>query len=312
MQNYCIVQFLGGLKSFRRTLKEISLTMKLLFILLICSAGLSYASAGYAQKTSITLRVNDCPIEEVLHKIERESGFSFFINSKNLNLSRRVSVSVSEKNIFQVLQQVFAGVNIEYKILDNKIVLAAKETESAQQKKERTISGTVKDKNGEPLIGVSIREKGSGNGTITNLDGNYKISTQSASPILVFSYVGYKSKEVPVKGNIVNTVLEDATQELNEVVVTALGIKRSEKALSYNVQQLSGDELTAVKDANFISSLNGKVAGVTINSSNTTGGASRVVMRGIKSITSSNLALYVIDGVPMYNMMNGEIGRAHV
>lgn len=94
-------------------------------------------------------------------------------------------------------------------------------------------------------------------------------------------------------------------QELNEVVVTALGIKRSEKALSYNVQQLSGDELTTVKDANFISSLNGKVAGVNINSSNTTGGASRVVMRGVKSITSSNLALYVIDGVPMYNMMNG-------
>ena len=103
MQNYCIVQFLGGLKSIRRTLKEISLAMKLLFILLICSAGLAYASDGYAQKTSITLRVNDCTIEEVLHKIERESGFSFFINSKNLNLNRRVSVSASEKNIFQVL-----------------------------------------------------------------------------------------------------------------------------------------------------------------------------------------------------------------
>ncbi|MEB3375341.1 hypothetical protein SFC43_26225 [Bacteroides sp. CR5/BHMF/2] len=78
--------------------------------------------------------------------------------------------------------------------------------------------------------------------------------TQSASPILVFSYVGYKTKEVPVKEKNVNVILEDATQELNEVVVTALGIKRSEKALSYNVQQLNGDELTAVKDANFISS----------------------------------------------------------
>ena len=99
--------------------------------------------------------------------------------------------------------------------------------------------------------------------------------------------------------------LKEDVKTLNEVVVTALGIKRSEKALSYNVQQLSGDELTTVKDANFISSLNGKVAGVNINSSNTTGGASRVVMRGVKSITSSNLALYVIDGVPMYNMMNG-------
>ena len=86
MQNYCIVQFLGGLKSIRRTLKEISLAMKLLFILLICSAGLAYASDGYAQKTSITLRVNDCTIEEVLHKIERESGFSFFIIARILTL----------------------------------------------------------------------------------------------------------------------------------------------------------------------------------------------------------------------------------
>ena len=305
MQNYCIVQFLGGLNLLRRSSRKISLTMKLLFILIVCSFGLAYASDGYAQKTSITLKANDCTIEEVLHKIELESGFGFFVNSKNLDLKRKVSVSVSNKNIFQVLEQVFKGVGIEYKVLDNKIVLAAKEKDVAQQRKERLIAGTVKDKNGEPLIGVSIREKSSGEGTITDMDGNYKLSTSSANPVLVFSYVGYQSKEVPVKGNVANVVLEDATQELNEVVVTALGIKRSEKALSYNVQQLSGDELTTVKDANFISSLNGKVAGVNINSSNTTGGASRVVMRGVKSITSSNLALYVIDGVPMYNMMNG-------
>lgn len=312
MQNYCIVQFLGGLNLLRRSSRKISLSMKLLFILIVCSFGLAYASDGYAQKTSITLKANDCTIEEVLHKIELESGFGFFVNSKNLDLKRKVSVSVSNKNIFQVLEQVFKGVGIEYKVLDNKIVLAAKEKDVAQQRKERLIAGTVKDKNGEPLIGVSIREKSSGEGTITDMDGNYKLSTSSANPVLVFSYVGYQSKEVPVKGNVANVVLEDATQELNEVVVTALGIKRSEKALSYNVQQLSGDELTTVKDANFISSLNGKVAGVNINSSNTTGGASRVVMRGVKSITSSNLALYVIDGVPMYNMMNGGGGGIYV
>ena len=178
----------------------------------------SYASDGYAQKTSITLKANDCTIEEVLHKIELESGFGFFVNSKNLDLKRKVSVSVSNKNIFQVLEQVFKGVGIEYKVLDNKIVLAAKEKDVAQQRKERLIAGTVKDKNGEPLIGVSIREKSSGEGTITDMDGNYKLSTSSANPVLVFSYVGYQSKEVPVKGNVANVVLEDATQELNEVV----------------------------------------------------------------------------------------------
>lgn len=97
MQKYCIVQFLGGLKSFERTFKEISLTMKLLFILLICSVGLAYASDGYAQKTSITLQANDCTIEEVLHKIERESGFSFFVNSKNLSQSPGIGFCIRKE-----------------------------------------------------------------------------------------------------------------------------------------------------------------------------------------------------------------------
>lgn len=299
MQNYCIVQFLGGLKSIRRTLKEISLAMKLLFILLICSAGLAYASDGYAQKTSITLRVNDCTIEEVLHKIERESGFSFFINSKNLNLNRRVSVSASEKNIFQVLEQVFAGTNVEYKILDNKIVLTAKETKVTQQK-TKPVAGTVKDKNGEPLIGVSIMEKGTTNGTVTDLDGNYTLTPQTASPVLLFSYVGYQKKELPVSGPVLNVTLEDDSQVLNEVVVTALGIRKEAKALSYNVQEVSASEIVGVKDANFVNSLSGKIAGVVINSSSSgIGGGAKVVMRGAKSLSGNNNALYVIDGIPM-------------
>ena len=202
MQNYCIVQFLGGLNLLRRSSRKISLTMKLLFILIVCSFGLAYASDGYAQKTSITLKANDCTIEEVLHKIELGSGFGFFVNSKNLDLKRKVSVS--NKNIFQVLEQVFKGVGIEYKVLDNKIVLAAKEKDVAQQRKERLIAGTVKDKNGEPLIGVSIREKSSGEGTITDMDGNYKLSTSSANPVLVFSYVGYQSKEVPAIHHVIH------------------------------------------------------------------------------------------------------------
>jgi hypothetical protein len=232
----------------------------------------------------------------VLHKIELESGFGFFVNSKNLDLKRKVSVSVSNKNIFQVLEQVFKGVGIEYKVLDNKIVLAAKEKDVAQQRKERLIAGTVKDKNGEPLIGVSIREKSSGEGTITDMDGNYKLSTSSANPVLVFSYVGYQSKEVPVKGNVANVVLEDATQELNEVVVTALGIKRSEKALSYNVQQLSGDELTTVKDANFISSLNDKF---------------RVdILSSAIPIQTSGQSVHRTGIIPIINGRAGEYGSA--
>lgn len=126
MQNHCIIQFFGRLKSPARTLKKMPLSMKLLFIILICSVGLGYASEGHAQKTSISLKATDCTVGEVLHRIQKESGFGFFINNKNIDFNRRVSVSASEKNILYVLDQVFAGTNVSYTIIDDKIVLAAK------------------------------------------------------------------------------------------------------------------------------------------------------------------------------------------
>ena len=151
-------------------------------------------------------------------------------------------------------------------------------------------------------------EKGTTNGAVTDLDGNYKITTKTATPVLVFSYVGYQTKETHATENIVNIVLEDGAQELGEVVVTALGIKRSEKALSYNVQKVGNDAVTTVKSANFMNSLSGKVAGVNINASSAgMGGAARVVMRGPKSISQSNQALYVIDGIPVTGRSQGEL-----
>ena len=299
MQNYCIIQFLGGFKSYRRTLKEIPLAMKLLSMLLFCSAGLAYAADGYAQKNSISLHVKNSTVEEVLHVIERESGFSFFVNSKNLNLNRKVSISASDENIFSILGQVFEGTNVEYKVLDNHIVLTAKESKVAQAKL-KTVKGTVKDKAGEPLIGVSVVEKGTTNGAVTDMDGNYTLNVKTASPVLVFSYVGYQKKEVPVKGAVVNVTLDEDSQQLNEVVVTALGIKKEAKALSYNVQEVKASDIVGVKDANFVNSLSGKIAGVVINSSSSgIGGGAKVVMRGAKSLTGNNNALYVIDGIPM-------------
>lgn len=174
--------------------------------------------------------------------------------------------------------------------------------------KPRNISGVISDNGGEPLIGVTVVEKGTNNGTVTDFDGNYIITTQTAHPVLVFSYVGYQSKEVSVTDNKLNVTLDDSAQELGEVVVTALGIKRSEKALSYNVQKVGNEAITTVKSANFMNSLSGKVAGVNINASSAgMGGATRVVMRGPKSISQSNQALYVIDGIPVTGRSQGEL-----
>ena len=104
--------------------------------------------------------------------------------------------------------------------------------QAAKKSKSRNVAGNVVDGKGDPLIGVTVLEKGTTNGTVTNIDGNYHITTQGATPILVFSYIGYQPKEVAVKENVINVVLEDGSQALDEVVVTALGIKRAEKALS--------------------------------------------------------------------------------
>lgn len=168
------------------------------------------------------------------------------------------------------------------------------------------VSGIVYDNLNEPIIGATVRVKGTQIAAVTDLDGKFSFNAPQ-NGTLVVSYIGHKTQEVaiPANGNVTIT-LESESRQIEEVVVTALGIKRSEKALSYNVQKVGNENLTTVKSTNFMNSLNGKIAGININASAAgMGGATRVVMRGPKSITQSNQALYVIDGVPITNTSHG-------
>lgn len=178
-----------------------------------------------------------------------------------------------------------------------------------QNRNEVKVTGTVFDSLKEPIIGATVRVKGGQAATVTDIDGNFTLTTNTGAT-LVISYLGHKTMEVavPANGNV-SVTLESESKQIEEVVVTALGIRRSEKALSYNVQKVGTDDLTTVKSTNFMNSLNGKVAGININASSAgMGGATRVVMRGPKSISQSNQALYVIDGVPITNTSHGETG----
>ena len=174
---------------------------------------------------------------------------------------------------------------------------------SLQQSTRKTVTGTVTDANGEPLVGVSVRSKDGKGGTITNIDGQFSMQVGDGETIEI-SYVGYATQTLKANTTTPMTiVLEEDKKLLNEVVVTALGIKREAKALTYNVQDLKGSEVTRVRDANFVNALAGKIAGVTINqSSSGVGGSSRVVMRGTKSLFGENNALYVLDGIPMQGL----------
>ena len=271
-----------------------------LLILLFLAVPVQWAMA------QLTLSTPRTTLGTVIKQIQSQSKYQFFYNDK-LSTITVEPLKVKDASLEQVLSTLLKDKAVSYKIEENIIYLSEKgDSNPVQQQsgKERTITGQVLDSKGAPLIGVSILVKGTTDGAITDLDGNYKIITKSNNPVIVYSYIGYKTQEVPLKGQTsINITLMDDTQVIDEVVVTALGIKRSEKALSYNVTQVDAESALAVKDANFINSLNGKVAGLNINSSSSgIGGASKVVMRGSRGIEQSSNALYVIDGIPMYNL----------
>jgi TonB-linked SusC/RagA family outer membrane protein len=167
------------------------------------------------------------------------------------------------------------------------------------------VRGTVKSDAGELLPGVSIIVKGTSTGVITDIDGNYSISVPNAQSVLVFSFVGMQTQEVPVSGqSTVNVTLVTSSIGVNEVVVTALGISRERKSLGYSVGEVDGEALAVISQDNVLNSLSGKVAGVTINQTGIAGSTVSVVIRGANSLTTDNQPLFVIDGVPVSNKLN--------
>lgn len=264
----------------------------------------------------LTLSTSRTTLGTVIKQIQSQSKYQFFYDDK-LSATQVEALNVKDASLEEVLNTVLKNKNIAFKVEDSIVYFsnASSSTLEANQQKpgqERKVTGQILDEQGETLIGVNVLIKGTSTGVITDIDGNYTITVSGANPVLQFSYIGYKSQDVALKNQTtMNLTMTTDTQVIDEVVVTALGIKRASKALSYNVQQVSEEELLKNKDANFINALSGKVAGVTINSSSSgVGGASKVVMRGTKGIDQSSNALYVIDGVPMFNL-SGEGGTEH-
>ncbi|NLI36974.1 MAG: TonB-dependent receptor [Bacteroidales bacterium] len=289
--------------------------MKISFTLLFCIFLQLQATNSVAQRTRISMNATNATIGTVLNNIERNSEYVFLYSDKTVNTNRIVSLKTRSKDIRKILDELFEGSNISYKIVNKQIILKSVQhnavvrvRENVQQQADFIVKGTVRDEKGEPLIGVSIKGT-TATGAISDIDGNFSLKVREGEK-LTFSYVGYTTKTVAIAGNKnLNIVLSENTKQLNEIVVTALGIKKEAKSLSYNVQQLGNDAVMKVQDVNFVNSLNGKIAGVTINSSASgVGGSSRVVMRGAKSINGNNNVLYVIDGIPMPNLQSDQPG----
>lgn len=278
---------------FTQTLKRFSLAV----ILAVCAM-----TSAFAQNAGeITLKMENAPLGKVMDAIENQSQYLFLNDGVDVNMI--VDVNVTKATISATLDEIFAAKPVSWKIDGVNIYISTKKDDTAAG---RRVSGVVTDASGAPLIGAAILVKGTTNGASTDVDGKFAFEldndNMSGAKTLQFVCLGYTTVELPLgTRRVFNVTMQDDAQLLEGTVVTALGIKRSEKALSYNVQKVDSDELLANKDANFVNSLNGKVAGLVINSSSSgVGGASKVVMRGEKSISKSSNALYVIDGVPMY------------
>ena len=277
-----------------------------LSILLFVPALLFPLSALRAQNVRVTIRENGAKMEQVISAIERQTRYLFGIDDE-VNTDLPVTVHAENEPLKKVLDEMFRGTDIVYTVEGTNILLTRRP--AAPQSRAVSVTGRVTDASGQPIVGASVIVRGTTVGVSTDAEGRFALEVPSpaASQTLEVSYLGYETAAVPVGSRTsFEVTLQESSSEIEQVVVTALGIKRQEKALSYNVQQVAASDITLVKDANFMNSLSGKVAGVTINASSSgVGGATKVVLRGNKSISQSSNALYVIDGIPMYNFGGG-------
>ena len=256
----------------------------------------------------LNIALTNTQLGTMIQQIQAQSQYQFFYDDE-LAETPIGSVKANGSTVEEVLDQALAGKGISYVVDDNVIYLSKESTSTtaapssanaAQQDQLQEITGRVIDATGEALIGVSVVEKGTTNGSITDWDGNFTVKVPVGST-LQFSYIGYKTVEMPVEAGktTINLTMEEDSEMLDEVVVTALGIKREKKMLGYAVQELKSDELNRTGDPSVTSALQGKVAGLQMNTSATgLGGSTKITIRGNSSLSDNNQPLWIVDGVP--------------
>ena len=291
MQNYFDIQRIRMFYLLWMTLKKIPLSMRLLIVFMFCTIGLANATVSYAQKSTINLNVRNMDVEEVLKQIERQSEFGFFYNNNQINLKRKVSVNMNKADIFAVLNEVFKGTDVKCTVLDKKIVLSAlKETNQSVAKASVKVTGKVVDSAGEAVIGASVLEKGSTNGTITDMDGNFTLMVSSNSAQLEVSFIGYKKEMLNVVvGKTMRIVLKDDAHALEEVVVVGYGSQKKAN-LTGSVSSVKMDEIIGDRPIlNAAEALQGNIPGLLVSSGGNDPGKSKSFqIRGAYSVGIQN------------------------
>lgn len=291
--------------SFARALKFLAM-MKLTLCFILLSLFGALASESYSQTTKLSLELKNTSIKNVLEEIENQSEFYFLYSEKIIDVNRKVNIDIRDGAIEKVLSTIFEGANVNYTVKGRQIVLGSSNmndlmTSGIGQQKE--ISGKVTSYGGEPIPGATVIVKGTSKGTITDSNGVFTLSSIPGDAILIFSFVGMKTQEIPVAGKIqINVQLEEETIGLEEVVAIGYGtVKKSD--LTGSVVSITNEDLTTANSSSVDQMLQGRAPGVQITqSSHAPGGGISMRIRGTGSINAGQEPLFVIDGLPIENI----------
>jgi len=286
----------GGLLCL--SLKKTLLIMRIAFILLLVGILQTTANNAYSQKTKLSMDISNAELVNVLDRIETQTDFFFLYNEKLIDTNRKVTLSVKDQGIEEVLKSLFSGTDVRYSIIDRKIILSPVDSSTSAQQ-QKTITGKVTDNSGAPLPGVSVVVKGTVNGTITDMNGNYTLGDIQAKSILQYSFVGMKTQEFAVESkSTINVVLFEETIGIEEVVAVGYGTQRKE-SVTGSVASMGGDKLRDVPSSNISQALQGRVSGVEMSqTSSKPGSTMQIRIRGTRSLNASNDPLVVLDGIP--------------
>ena len=267
------------------------------FLLLVC-VFCTFAENTHSQNARVSITRSNTQLEDILSEIESQTDYLFIYNNQ-VDINKKLSIKVKNKPVSQVLDNLLKNMGVSYAMEGTHIVLT-KNTENTLpvQQQAKNITGTIVDVNGDPVIGANIVVKGTSNGTITDIDGNFTIEADSKS-VLNISYIGYLTKEVAVgnQQNVRVVLLED-TKTLDEVVVIGYGTQKKAD-LTGSVANVSAEKLNTQSNANIGQALQGKIAGVDIVSQGGNPGAgSRIMVRGIGTLNNAS-PLFIVDGMYM-------------
>ena len=278
------------------SLKKTFLIMRIIVFLLLATFLQTQANSAYAQRTRLSLNYNNTALEKVLDAIEHQSEFFFLYNEKLVDAKRKVSVKASEERIEDILDRLLDGTNVEYSIIDRKIVLAPDDIAAVVQQ-QRGVTGRVTDRTGALLPGVTVAVKGTTTGTITDANGNYTIGNAPPNATLVFSFVGMRTQEIVVgTQTVINVSLQDETFGIEEVVAVGYGTQ-SRVSLTGAVSAIKNDDIVTTKNENAQNMITGKIPGVRVMQRTAEPGA----FNNNFDIRGMGTPLIVIDGIPRTN-----------